>query len=92
MGNFPIIVPNSVVVVKFLCVNTLSIFSPSTAALHFADLILNFIILHCGKLEAFGLSFSFTKKHWQTESKASTKSCRSKQEQNTKQTHQKLHQ
>ena len=61
MGSFPIIFSKSVVFVKFLCVNTLSIFSPLTAALHVVDFILNFILLHYGNLGAFGLSFYFTK-------------------------------
>ena len=54
MGIFPIILSKFV---NFPCVNTLPIFSPSTAALHVVDLILNFILLHCGNLGAFGLSF-----------------------------------
>ena len=62
MGGYPIIVSKPVVFVKLLCVNTLSIFSPLTAALHVVDLILNFILLHCGTLGAFGLSFHFTRK------------------------------
>ena len=61
MGTFPIIFSKSVVFVKFLCVNTLSIVSPFTAAVHVVDLILNFILLHCGNLGAFGPFFFFTK-------------------------------
>ena len=61
VGSFPIIFSKSVVFAKFLCVDTLSIFSPLTAALHVLVLILNFILLHCGSLGAFGLSFYFTK-------------------------------
>ena len=62
MGSFAIIVSNSVVFLKVSCVNTLSIFSPSTAALHVVDFILKFILLHCGNLGAFGLSFFFATK------------------------------
>ena len=36
----------------FLYVDTLSFFSPWTAALHVVDGILNFLFLHCGYLEA----------------------------------------
>ena len=90
MGSFPIIFSKSVVFVKFLCVNTLSIFSPLTAPLHVVDLILNFILLH--RLGSLWPILLFHQKHWQVESKASTRSSRSKQEQNIKQTHQKLHQ
>ena len=57
MGSFAIIVSNSVVFVKVLCVNTLSIFSPSTAALNVVDLILKFILLHCANLRVFQLCF-----------------------------------
>ena len=46
---------------KFCCVNTLSIFSPLTAAPDAVDLILNFILLHCKNLGVFGLSLYFTK-------------------------------
>ena len=42
MGSFPIIVSKSVVFVKFLCVNTLSILSSLTAALHDVALTPNF--------------------------------------------------
>ena len=59
VASFPIIISKSSVFVKLLCVNTLPIFSPLTAALHVVDLILNFIRLHCGNLGAFGLSWQF---------------------------------
>ena len=91
VGSFPMVSSKSVVFVKFLCVNTLSIFSRLSAALHVVDLILIFILLHCGNLGAFGLSFYFTKtigkwkaRHQQEAPGASTI--------NTKQPHQKLHQ
>ena len=60
LGSFPIIVSKSVFLVKFASVNTLSIVSPLTAALHVVDFILHFIPLHSGNLGAFGLSFLFT--------------------------------
>ena len=41
-GSFPIIIFNSVVFVTFLCVHTLSIISPLTAALPVLDWILEF--------------------------------------------------
>ena len=61
MDRFPIIFSKSVVFEKLLCVNTLCMFSPLTAALDVVDFILNFILLHCGNLGAFGLSFYFTR-------------------------------
>ena len=54
MGSFPMILGNFNYVFQicsycqFLCVNTLSISSPLTAALHVVDLILHFLLLHCG--------------------------------------------
>ena len=61
MGRFPIIFSESEVFLKFLCVNTLPILSPLTTALHVMDLILNFLLLHCVNLGAFGLCFCLTK-------------------------------
>ena len=61
VGSFPIIVSKYVVFVKFLCVNTLFIFSSLTAALRVVEWILTLILLHCGNLGAFGQSFFFTK-------------------------------
>ena len=57
---FQLSVLNLLSVLIFFRVNTLSIFSPLTAALHVVDLILHFLLLHCGNLGAFGLSFFFT--------------------------------
>ena len=42
---------------EFLCVDTLSLFSPLTAALHVVDLILNFLLLHCGYVGALVYHF-----------------------------------
>ena len=61
LGSFSILFPERVVFVKFLCLNTLSIFSPLNAALHVVDRILSFILLRRGNLGAFELSFYFTK-------------------------------
>ena len=61
MGSFPIIFSKSVVFVKLLCVNTPSVFSPLTAALHAVDLMVYFLLLHCGNLGPFGLFLHFTK-------------------------------
>ena len=61
VGSFPIIPSTSVVFLKVLCINTLSIFSSLTAALHVVNLILHFILLHSGNMAAFGVSFPFTK-------------------------------
>ena len=47
---------------EFLCVTTLSILSPLTAALDVVYLTLNFIFLHCVTLGSFGLSFYVTNK------------------------------
>ena len=90
VGSFEIIFSKLVVFVKFLCVNTLSILSSLTAALHVVGLILNFPLLHLTELGSLWTILLFHQKHWQVESKASTRSSRSKQEQDAKQTHQKL--
>ena len=42
---------------EFYCVDTLSILCPLTAAVPVADLILNFVFLHCGYLAALVYPF-----------------------------------
>ena len=74
MGSFPLIVGYFLTIVSqiccysdFYCVDTLSIFSPLTAALHVVDLILNFLLLHCGYFGAL-VYLSISPKHWHFES------------------------
>ena len=54
MGSFTMIVGDLLTIFSYICscceflnVDTLSIFSPMTAALHNVALILNFLFLHC---------------------------------------------
>ena len=65
MGSFPLIVRDFLTIVsqicsscEFYCVDTLSMFSPLTAALHVVHWILNFLLLHCGYLGLWSI-FSF---------------------------------
>ena len=51
---------------ELYCVDTLSIFSPFTAAHHVVDLILNFLFLHCGYLGALVYLF-ISPKDWHLE-------------------------
>ena len=46
---------------EFLCINTLSISSPLTAALHVVDLILNFILCTVGTWESLDYPFVLPK-------------------------------
>ena len=73
MGSFPMIVGCVQTIFsqmcsycEVFCVDTLSIFSSLTAALHVADLILNFHLLHCGYFGASAYHF-ISPKHWHLE-------------------------
>ena len=83
MARFPNYLFSICGLCKFLCLYTLSIFSPLTAALHVLDLILKFILCTVGPWERFGYSCLFIKNIGKR---------KARREQSMKQTHQELHQ
>ena len=74
---------------EFLNVNTLSIFSPMSAALHGVDLILNFLFLHCGYLGALVYYFILSQ-HWYLENLSYRRKQKEQAEAPTKEYHQSI--
>ena len=74
---------------EFLNVDTMSIFSAMTAALHFATLILNFLFLHCGYFGVMVYYF-ISSKHWYLENLGYSKKRQKLAEAQTKQYHQSI--
>ena len=70
-------------------VDTLSIFTPLTAALHVVDLIVNYLFLHCGYLG--GLVYYFnSSKFWHLETLSYLKKQQEQAEAQNKQYHQSI--
>ena len=73
----------------FLNLDTLSIFSPMTAALHVVDVILNFLFLHCGYFIVF-VYYLISSKRWYLENLSYSKKQQEQGEAEKKQHHQSI--